>query len=247
MDQSQILELLKHEQKLPFFETTYMGKKLRFAATNQKCFYFAESIANRESDTNEWIAKLTPEDIFFDIGANNSVFSIVASAIYGARSYAFEPHFASYHISQQNVYANNLESLMQLFPLAISEKTGLDILFLSSITAGKSLNNFGEARPSTDILWNATKPQPAVSMSIDDICKHLDVIPTFIKVDVDGIEAKIITGAAETLKNPILKEIMIEFDKTRPVDVKAAKKIMDSGFILSFVGPSGYFFRRQSC
>lgn len=247
MNQSQILELLKHEQKLPFVDTIFMGKMLRFAATNQKCFYFAESIENRESDTNQWMSKLTQDDIFFDIGANNSVFAIVASAIYGARSYAFEPHFASYYISQQNLYANKLESLMHLFPLAISEKTGLDTLFLSSITAGKSLNNYGEARPSEDPLWHAVKPQSAVSMSIDDICKNLKVIPTFIKIDVDGIEAKIIDGAIDTLKNPLLKEIMVEFDKKRETDIKAAKKIIDAGFILDFAGPSGYFFRRQGC
>jgi FkbM family methyltransferase len=244
MNQNELDKLLQHEKNLPFYEVTFNNKPLRFAVTNQKCFYFAHSIPTREPDTNEWISKLTKDDVFFDIGANNCVFTILASAIYGARSYAFEPHFASYYISQQNIYSNKLEELASLFPVAVAEETSFGNLYLSSTTAGKSLNNFGDSRPSADPLWNAIKPQASVSMSIDDICAHLGVCPSFIKIDVDGIESKIVKGASKTLKNPSLKEIMIEFDKDKDEDIKAAQKLYDSGFILDIAGPSGYFFRR---
>lgn len=246
MSKTELEKILGHEQSLPFCEVSYKGQKLKFAATNPKCYYFAESIDRREPDTNDWMSQITNKDVFFDVGANNSVFAILASGVYGATSYAFEPHFASYYISQKNIYANKLENKVKLFPIAVSEKTSLDSLFLSSATAGKSLNNFGDARPSEDKLWNAVIPQPAVSMSIDEICQQLDTIPTFLKIDVDGIEAKIVEGAMKTLSSPTLKELMIEFDGKKNCDVRAAEKIIDAGFNLDRVGPSGYFFRRYN-
>jgi FkbM family methyltransferase len=245
MRSPQLQQALSHERSLPFVEIDYAGKLLRFVIQNEKCFYFATSIATREPDTNSWLETIKSGEIFFDIGANNSVFSIVAAAVHGAHAYAFEPHFASYYVSQQNIYLNGLESSIRLFPLAISSRSGLGELYLSSATAGKSLNNFGKIRPSADPLWNAVKPQASVTMTLNDICRSLGVVPNFLKIDVDGIEAEIIEGASDVLKNPCVRELMIEFNDTSEADVKAAKNLMALGFVLTHKGPSGYFFRRS--
>lgn len=238
-------KILSYESKVPYANVVYEGISLRLAVPNRKCYYFASSIGTREKDTNHWMRDLTSTDIFFDVGANNSIFSLVASKVHKCRSYAFEPHFASYYVSQLNLFANGLENVMSVFPVAVSDGVGLDFLWLSDRSAGKSLNNFGQMRESDDALWNAVIPQGACSMPLDLIVNKLGVCPTFLKVDVDGIESKIIAGAMNVLDDPSLKKIMIEFNKESSDDMKAFFVLQDKGFVLEFAGPSGYFFKRR--
>src|SRR3546814_6360779 len=82
-------------------------------------------------------------------------------------------------------------------PIAVADTESCGKMFLSSITAGKSLNNFGDARPSDDPLWNATIPQGSVSMSLDRFSEQTGIVPHHIKIDVDGIEPLIIARSEE--------------------------------------------------
>ena len=49
--------------------------------------------------------------------------------------------------------------------------------------------------------------------------------PDHIKIDVDGIENKIIEGGSKTLKNPQLKSILIEINSNRKEDKKIIDKL----------------------
>jgi FkbM family methyltransferase len=241
----QLNNLLKHEASLPVCVTNVLGKKLRLATPNPKCFSFAQTVLSREPETTDWIRKMPPESVFFDIGANNAIYALLASLLNQTYSYAFEPHFASYYICQQNIYLNQLEDHVKVFPLAVADQTSLSNLFLSSKTAGKSLNNYGESRPSEDPLWNAVFPQGSVAMSIEEICMHLSIVPDYIKVDVDGLEASIVKGATKTLDDSRLKGMMIEFNSANKDDVQAARTMRKFGFNLERRAHCGYFFRRH--
>ena len=49
--------------------------------------------------------------------------------------------------------------------------------------------------------------------------------PDHIKIDVDGIENKIIEGGSKTLRNPQLKSILIEINSNRKEDKKIIDKL----------------------
>jgi FkbM family methyltransferase len=234
-----------YESRLPFIKVTYKSSTILFAVPNAKCLYFAKSINTREADTNKWLESLRHDDVFFDVGANNGVFALIASKIYGCKSYAFEPHYASYFILQQNIYANKLENLVTLYPLAISKDTTISNLYLSSKTAGKSLNQFGSKLESSNHLWNAVIPQGSVSMSLDKVSELLGIVPTYLKIDVDGIESSIVKGATTILADKRLKRIMIEFNPEKKEDCAAARTLERYQFSLEQKGPSGYFFERK--
>ena len=53
-----------------------------------------------------------------------------------------------------------------------------------------------------------------------------------IKIDVDGIEAKVIRGAARTLRDPRLKSLLVEFDGASADDIAAVADIERAGFTL---------------
>ena len=235
----------QYEISLQFVTVKFAGHRIKFAIPNRKCLHFAMSIEKREPMTNKWILAFKRDDVFFDIGANNGVFALMAAVVPGCRVYAFEPHFASYYTLVHNVFANDLQERVSAFPLAISDKLSFGNLFLSAITAGKSLNNFGDARPSEEELWNAVIPQAAVSVSIDEFVRNTGVMPNHIKVDVDGIEPLIVAGARQTLADPRLKSIMIEIDENEASHLAILETMQASGFGRHIKDEAGVFFFRD--
>ncbi|WP_323795999.1 hypothetical protein [Nisaea sp.] len=98
----------QYENRLPFFNLQIEGRTMKFAVPNHKCLYFATSLEAREPETNAWIRALPSDALFFDIGANVGIFSILAAASTDASIVAFEPHFANYHALVRTVIANGL-------------------------------------------------------------------------------------------------------------------------------------------
>jgi FkbM family methyltransferase len=235
----------QYEISLQFVTVGFAGRRIKFAIPNRKCLHFAMSLETREPMTNKWILTFGRDDVFFDIGANNGVFALMAAVVPGCRVYAFEPHFASYYTLVHNVYANDQQERVSAYPLAVSDKLGFDNLYLSAITAGKSLNNYGDARPSEEELWHAVIPQAAVSISVDEFVRTSGVMPNHIKVDVDGIEPRIVAGARQTLADPRLKSIMIEIDENNSEHQAIHEVMKSSGFGRSHKDPAGVFFFRD--
>jgi hypothetical protein len=55
-----------------------------------------------------------------------------------------------------------------------------------------------------------------IGFSIDDLIeKFLPSFPNYIKIDVDGIEGKIINGAKKTISDDRLRSLLVELDATR--------------------------------
>ena len=63
-------------------------------------------------------------------------------------------------------------------------------------------------------------------------------VPNHIKIDVDGIENKIIEGARQTLKNPILRSLLIEVNGNSPRDISMIKDLEALDFIPVSYPPS---------
>lgn len=149
--------------------------------------------------------------MFFDIGANVGAYSLVAAKFLQGRvkCYSFEPGFSSYKQLCKNVYVNNCQSCITPMPIALSDETMLSKFNYSSLMEGDASHAFGE---SIDYLGNPFQPifkQTMLGFKIDELVKHLE-IPNFIKIDIDGIELKVLRGADNTLSNPLVKSILVE-------------------------------------
>lgn len=233
-----------YEQSLPAVNVTVRDKTFWMAVPNLKCLGFALTANQREPATNAWIYGFRPGDVFFDVGANNGLYGLIAAIVSGCEVHAFEPHFASYHTMTRNIYLNKLQGQMTSYPIAVSDREGCGKIFLSSVTAGKSLNNYGDARPSDDPIWNATIPQGSVSMSLDRFSALTGVVPNHIKIDVDGLEPQIINGAAKLLADPKLHSVMVEtmeaIESHRPIH----QQMLDAGFARFIKDEAGTFYFR---
>lgn len=58
---------------------------------------------------------------------------------------------------------------------------------------------------------SATHIQGMFGVTLDDLCRKWGFpYPNYMKIDVDGIEISILSGAASVLKHPALRSVIVE-------------------------------------
>lgn len=222
-----------YEKIDPMVRLEYAGKKIIYCIPNRQTMWRVESIQTKEPDTLEWIAKFSADDVLLDIGANVGMYTVWAAVTKGCTVISFEPEAQNFALLNKNIYANQLQDRVVAYPLAISDTSGLGDLFLSSFMVGGSCHSFGE---SVDIhLKPRTAPyrQGCMSFSIDELIgQEMIPLPTRIKIDVDGIEHKIIDGAERTLSDHRVKSVLVELNTHLPSHRDIIERMEAKGFTL---------------
>ncbi|MDA1320264.1 MAG: FkbM family methyltransferase, partial [Proteobacteria bacterium] len=59
---------------------------------------------------------------------------------------------------------------------------------------------------------NVTYEYEVMTLALDDFAKSNDVIPTHIKIDVDGAEHDVLNGATNILQSEKIRDVFIEID-----------------------------------
>ena len=197
---------------------------IQFYCPNSMIRSRARSLLTKEPETINWIKEIPKNDCLWDIGANVGVFSLYAS-LRGINVVAFEPLDLNYNILCKNIEINAASKNISGFNIALNSETTLDYFYIQHSQAGSSGNTFGQAYDvQRGKVFNDYLVQPTLGYTIDDFIETFDItIPNYIKMDVDGIEYKILSGARGLLKDTRLKSILVEIDL---LNVGARKKII---------------------
>ena len=215
-----------------------IGKKLLFVTINASTYMRALALTqtpgqniHAEPETTGWIDEFEGGAVLLDIGANVGTFSVYAAVVKKARVYAFEPSSPNFFLLNRNIQLNNINGLVTPFPIALSDESKIDFLYLPSLEIGGSGNSAGE-----DMDWLLQKraseiKQGTVITTIDRLIGEGVIEPhEHIKMDVDGIEPKIIRGATELLSSGRVKSILIELTDQVPEHRKTIKILNDFGY-----------------
>lgn len=233
---SEIFEkTLRMDDSLAANNTTLRGIPLTFSSPNLRALWQSFGQEYIEPELLDFIDGMSAGSIFFDIGASTGVFSIYAAAK-GVKTYCFEPEVANFNILNNNAYLNfgKVHQHFNAFNIALSTKTETSTMFIRKFEASAHEKILGkaDARDGTHSFDSEYK-QRVLCMSLDEICALEGVVPTDIKIDVDGAELAVIAGMAETLKSPQLKRIFIEISDAEEASQATLKMLLDSGFSIA--------------
>ena len=142
---------------------------------------------------------LRKDEIFYDIGANVGSYTILASAVIGARSVSIEPIPTTYENLWLNVAVNNIIDLVKLKNVGVgSQNTNL-----------RFTKEYDCTNHITDSEENNTILVPIITL---DELANQEGYPSLIKIDVEGFEYEVLRGGHNTLSTPKLNTIIIELN-----------------------------------
>ena len=142
---------------------------------------------------------LRREDLFVDIGANIGSYTVLAGAHVGAKVIAFEPFPYAYQLLRDNISINHMENHVTVLNVALGAKKGtIDFTALADTPRNHV------ATPGED---NTIQVEVEV---LDHVLKS--DFPFLLKIDVEGFETEVLSGAINTLSNANLKAIIIELN-----------------------------------
>jgi FkbM family methyltransferase len=144
---------------------------------------------------------LEEQDIFFDIGANLGHYSLLASGIKRCQSLAIEPVPETFNQLKKQIELNNLIGLITPLHIGVADNIG-------------TLNFSTDRGTMNRIVSNDYKNSVSIPIeTVDSIAINND-IPTAIKIDVEGFEKHVLTGAFNVLENPKLKVLIVEVNNS---------------------------------
>lgn len=156
---------------------------------------------------------INEEDVFFDIGANVGVYSVLAKA--ATKVIAFEPADDTRAVLQENFKINGIEGVV--VPKGVSGKSGV--------------MHFTQGNDCVNHIVTTGQTEDVISIEVVDLdsyVKESGVIPSIIKIDAEGAEGSIIEGAKDTFSDERLNVIIMEiFD-----DEKLSDMLVEKGFRL---------------
>ena len=238
-------------QKDSYIKKNILKKKINFFIPNELTKWRVETFFNKEPETIEWINsfKNSKATIFWDIGANIGLFSIYNS-LKNKKSctISFEPSTSNLKVLSRNISINNLKNI-NIFPIALSDKkNGFFMMNENKFVDGGALNTFSERY---NFEGKTFKPEMSYSFYGTNIEKLINdkflEIPSYIKIDVDGIEHLILKGMGKYLKNKKIKSILVEINENFQFQFKTIISLMlKNNFILLHKKNNENFFKYNS-
>ena len=217
-----------------FFEAKkkqILKKSIKFFIPNKVVEWRVDTFFTKEPETLEWINSFENNDetIFWDIGANIGLYSIYnALKNYKSSTFAFEPSTSNLRVLSRNISINDLEHKIKIFTNPLSHvPTKILLMQESNFLEGGALKTVGANFDFEGKKNTVNMKYSLMGTSIGHILKNKILpFPTYIKIDVDGIEHLILDGAADFLKDKRLKSISVEINENFKEQYNQIMKIM---------------------
>ena len=230
-------------------------KKLKLYKTNTGSYYlpffaFRDVVRNTiienkifDNDVYEYSKKYIKENsVVIDAGANYGQLSILFSKVKpGVKVYAFEAYKYISQILLKNVKINNAN--VKIYNCILSDENKKNLIISDSIL--KEFNNYGSNYIE---LKNKDEQGDLVdAIKIDDLDINQEI--SFMKIDVQGYDLKVLKGAVKTIKKnkmPIIIEYSKEFENhfnykfddflqvLRTINYKIEKRISEANYLIVY-------------
>ena len=152
---------------------------------------------------------IRPGDIVLDVGAFAGIYAVLAarwSAPTG-RVIAFEPTPSSAALARRHFAFNGLgPGRVQLVEAAVSDRAGRASLHVYDDNAMPYVNSLAAA---VDTDAPPVMRDVAV-VTIDDLCREMGIVPSVVRMDVQGAEMHALRGARHTIRTARRLTLVVE-------------------------------------
>ncbi len=227
---------------MDYGEVQFREVALRFATTGSSSKKRLRTLFSKEPITLAWIDTFQQGATLYDIGANVGMYTIYAAMMRGATVHAFEPEALNYAEINKNIYLNDLHGQVLAYCLALSDVDKIDKLLLSDFGLGISYHDFEENSwtgdkefaPDWKVSRDNRREQGCIGRRIDSLIAEGLPAPDHIKIDVDGLEHRVISGMLDALRSPTLKTMLIEINFDNPKNLELIDTICALGWRFSW-------------
>lgn len=211
----------------------YHGKEIKFYTPTRKTAGRVKKIFRKEPITITWMDNMKQGDIVIDIGANVGMYSLMSAVGRSAKVYAFEPEASNYNLLCQNIRLNDMQHKVTAYCAGNLDYDGFSVLNIAhkrDVGPGGSCHTVEEERNFDLTKMKVTFKQGINTVMLDTFCKQMNIVPDHIKMDVDGLEHRVIDGAIESIQKA--KTVIIELNTNLTEHNNAVAKMKSLGFKL---------------
>nr|ADC35998.1 putative methyltransferase [uncultured bacterium 259] len=164
-------------------------------------FFYARPY--EQSVTDALLTALKPSDVFIDVGANIGYFSSIAAKRVGnhGRVIAFEPHDGAREALRGSIERNAVSHIVEIVPLALAEREA-DFTFYTT----DHHSAYSTLDPERSPMRNVAAFHPSTVVHATTLDDWLGARPELsgrvrcIKIDVEGVESRVVAGMTRTLQ-----------------------------------------------
>ena len=210
--------------------------ELQIYTPNALCAFRAETFSTKEPETLEWIEEFGSNGaVLYDIGANIGLYSIYHSVLNKGKVIAFEPSFFNLKLLAKNININSTQDFITVITTPLTSHNSTNNFKYEDDTEGGALSAFGVDFRYDGKDFNSNLSVKVIGSSLDSLIenKTIEDLPNLVKIDVDGIEHLILSGAVNTLKNKNCRSVLVEVNEDFLEQSIEVKRILeDCGFAL---------------
>jgi FkbM family methyltransferase len=146
-----------------------------------------------------------------DVGANIGLISVPTAGLDGVHVHAFEPYSENMRMLRANIELNSVQAHITAYELALSDNNDVMQLEISSNNSGDHRLRNQEYGSSLDAYQETSRRVSLVAVdSMDKVLTGVHLkSPVVMKIDVQGAEHLVLSGATGTLTGTAV--LIIEF------------------------------------
>lgn len=204
-----ILRLLSENSDQPFSNSIQKIAYAVYRSSYNPNYHFEK---NGELRVIKIVSSYFKKKVFFDVGANVGNWTGLVSSLCNSddRVFSFEPSSLTYKKLIKNV---NKMPYVSTFNLGLSNNSNVMEIFFSLSNPEKSTVEFQSAHTLNKVIIDY-KAEKQNFITGDDFCKKNKVSNiTFLKIDVEGHDYKVLEGFQKLLQEGGVQVIQFEYNR----------------------------------
>lgn len=167
---------------------------------------YRDFLTTHASHLDQFQRLIRPGDVVYDVGANIGYYArYIVRHCQPKVLIAFEPATENLDLLRDNVRLGQAEEMIKIFPIGLGDVDSEETLQIDDVYGGTSkLDRLapGQASSGRRAFGLAPKTEQITLRRLDALVASGEIPPPdFIKIDVEGAETLVLSGAAATLRD----------------------------------------------